>query len=131
LAKQPARAAQLGVWPLVAYYYHTVSLISPLANILIVPLLALVIGLGFSAAVLGVLLPGPALGLYRLLDGLLAYITTIVQTCSLVPYGALSIASPSEALICGYYALLWSAAAYWGGKMGKKGRAAIPAKVIG
>jgi competence protein ComEC len=46
-------AAQLGALPLVAYYFHFVSLIALPANILIVPLVAVIVCLGFIASLTG------------------------------------------------------------------------------
>jgi competence protein ComEC len=46
-------AALLAVWPLIAYYFHTISLISPLSTLLIAPSLPAIIVTGTITAVAG------------------------------------------------------------------------------
>jgi len=48
-------AAQLGALPLVAYYFHSISLIALPANIIIVPLVAGIVCLGFIASLTGLI----------------------------------------------------------------------------
>lgn len=113
-----ALAAQLGALPLLAYYFNEISLVSVLANTLVVPILFLIIPLGFSAAALGLVLPALAWSLDRLLDFLLHYVLWIVQTCSAPTYASISVESPSVSVIIGYYALLWTFA--WRFRPGRK-----------
>ncbi len=46
-------AAQVFVWPIIVYYFHIVSVISPLANILVVPFLPLVLILAIGLCFFG------------------------------------------------------------------------------
>ncbi|HZP81911.1 MAG TPA: ComEC/Rec2 family competence protein [Chthonomonadaceae bacterium] len=108
-----AVTAQIGAMPLVAYYSNEVSLVSILANTLAVPVITLVIGLGFSAAALGAFVPLLAWPLDRALEGLLAYVVWIVQGCAALPYATINVPSPPAALVVGYYAALWSVAWRW------------------
>jgi competence protein ComEC len=108
-----AVTAQIGAMPLVAYYSNEVSLVSILANTLAVPVITLVIGLGFSAAALGAFAPLLAWPLDRALEGLLAYVVWIVQGCAALPYATINVPSPPAALVVGYYAALWSVAWRW------------------
>lgn len=108
-----AVTAQIGAMPLVAYYSNEVSLVSILANTLAVPVITLVIGLGFSAAALGAFAPLLAWPLDRMLSGLLAYIVWIVQGCAALPYATINVSSPPVTLVVGYYAALWAAAWRW------------------
>ena len=48
-------AAQLGALPLIAYYFHFISLPSLPANILIVPLVGVIVSLGFTASLAGLI----------------------------------------------------------------------------
>ncbi len=105
-----ALASQVGAAPLAAYYYNSVSLIGLVANTLIVPLIALIIALGFGAALLASIHPVLALPLDKILDGLLTWVITIVRACSHAPYASFSMPSPPEWQICVYYAVLWGAA---------------------
>jgi ComEC/Rec2-related protein len=107
-----ALASQLGSGPLVAYYFHTVSLISVVANTLVVPVIALIIALGFSAAALSAI-PLLSHALYGPLSLLLTYVLVVVQTCAALPFAGFSIPSPSPLLIVLYYAGLWGTALYF------------------
>jgi len=99
-------AAQIGVWPLVAYYDHLISPVSVLANLIIVPPMALILGLGMLAAL------GGALGLP--FAPALAFITRPLLTCligavlclSQLPFAWLSIPSPPIWAIVLYYLLV-------------------------
>lgn len=105
-----ALASQVGAAPLAAYYYNSVSLIGLVANTLIVPLIALIIALGFGAALLASIHPILALPLDRTLDGLLTWVITIVRACSHAPYASFSMPSPPAWQICVYYVVLWGMA---------------------
>jgi competence protein ComEC len=106
-------AAQIGAAPLVAYYYNIVSLVSILANLLIVPIIALVIALGFTAAALAQMTSWLAWPLDRLLNMLTAYIICAVKWCAALPWTSVNVASPSPLLIVAYYAALWGLAWRW------------------
>ena len=107
-----AIASFLGCAPLIAYYFNDVSLISIFANTLVVPVIALIIALGFSAVGLSAIHPLLALPLDRLLDILLTWVISVVRACSLLPYASLPVASPPEWFLIIYYAALWGSAGY-------------------
>ena len=111
-----ACAAQLGAAPLVAYYFNDLSLVSILANTLVVPIIALIIALGFGAACLSAFHPLLALPLDRILDGLLAWVIGVVRACSTLPYADVPTASPPVWFLIAYYALLWMGAWQWQNK---------------
>ncbi|MDP8215190.1 MAG: ComEC/Rec2 family competence protein [Candidatus Euphemobacter frigidus] len=48
-------AAQLGALPLVAYYFHFISLSALPANFLVIPLVGLIVSLGFTSALFGLI----------------------------------------------------------------------------
>ncbi len=105
-----ALAAQIGSLPLVAYYFHEVSLVGVFANLLIVPFLFPIIALGFLAAGLGFLSPALAAPLDKLLDFLLTYILSVAHafaspTWAIYPTGELS-----PVLIVAVYVVLWGGA---------------------
>lgn len=87
-------AAQLGAAPLIAYYFNNVSLVAFLANTLIVPVVALVIALGFAASVLGAVAVWLAWPFDFLLNGLLLYIITMAHWCAHLPFASLNVVSP-------------------------------------
>ncbi|WP_027877878.1 ComEC/Rec2 family competence protein [Meiothermus cerbereus] len=52
-------AAQILILPLLLHHFHLLPLLSPLANLLVLPLLSLLVPLGFLKLLLGGLLAGP------------------------------------------------------------------------
>ncbi len=92
-------AAQIGSLPLIAAYFHTFSLVSLLANSLSVPLLSIIIPLGFLSAVF------PAIAL--ILAPLLSLLIWVIQTCSGFSWSCFSAATPHPILIGSYYLVIW------------------------
>jgi competence protein ComEC len=106
-------AAQIAVLPLLLYHFGAVSLISPLVNLLILPLMPLVMAFGFAAAALGfVFLP-----LAKLLMAptalLLSYQLGVMDFFARVPFASASFPRISliacallyAVLIAGFYFL--------------------------
>lgn|GEM_PF-5068326 len=87
-------AAQIGTGPLIAYHFQQFAVISLVANLYVVPLLALVVSLGILAGLLGGLVS--ALGLpfnacnYLVITGLVA----IVDGFAAIPYASLQTPQP-------------------------------------
>jgi len=99
-------AAQAGTVPLVAAGFAQVSLVAPLANALLLPLLGPIIVLGAPAALAGALVP--SLGA---LPGLLVYpflalMAVAVQALARLPLAAFPSATWPLAIVGGYYLLL-------------------------
>lgn len=84
-------AAQLGVLPLLAWYFGTFPLMSLLANLLVAPLLEAVILLGLLAAVLAGGAEGAAHALFVGSSLLLGLAVEINRSLSLCPLGALAL----------------------------------------
>lgn len=99
-------AAQLGVLPLLAYYFSKISLVSLVANIFIVPFSGIILWLCFSLFFADVLLPfaAPALGKVCSLSA--KTMLYLVDFFASVPYAALKTPSPGIAAIIIYYLLL-------------------------
>jgi competence protein ComEC len=101
-------ATQLMVAPLAAYYFGTVSLAGLAANLVVVPLCELLLGLGF-ALVAASALPLP------LLWRATAVVTWVVGTGIMdvvavlrrVPLCSVQVATPSAGEVVGAYAALW------------------------
>jgi ComEC/Rec2-related protein len=98
-------AAQLGTIPIVAGGFHSISLIGPLANALVLPLLPLTILLGF--------LLGLCSGLSVLAAPLAAFayatthaIVVLSRTLAGFSSAALPVSSPAPVVAFGYYGLL-------------------------
>ncbi|MCA1595172.1 MAG: ComEC family competence protein [Chloroflexi bacterium] len=99
-------AAQLGSWPLTAYYFKVISFIGVLANLLIVPMLMLIIPLALLTGVLGRLAPLLAAAPGAALHGLLSLLLATAHTLAHVPGGWMNIDPPSWSAIAAYYAVL-------------------------
>ncbi len=84
-------AAGATTWPLISYHFGTISLVAPLANILIVPLLPLIMILGFLAIVAGMIywLLGWLVGWFVFLP--LTFIFKVSDYLARIPLGFLAI----------------------------------------
>lgn len=99
-------AAQVATLPILVYNFGRISFISPLSNILIVPLLPYVMGAGivfslltFTWSFLGKILIWPTWFIF-------AYITKLVELCSKIPFAAKEITNIHWIWLVGYYFLL-------------------------
>lgn len=99
-------AAQIATLPILVYNFGRVSLISPLSNILIVPLLPYVMGTGLIFSLLslawsflGKVLIWPAWLMF-------AYITKLIELFSKIPFVAKEITNIHWVWLVGYYLLL-------------------------
>ncbi len=102
----PTLAAQLGIMPLTAYYFYEVSLGSLLANILVLPLTGLVLGLGITG-LLGIVILSP-LGqlLFIVAEVLLVYMTWVAELISGLQVTYFRVNPPPVAWIFIYYLIL-------------------------
>ena len=107
-----ALAAQIGALPLVAYYFHAIPVVGILANLLIVPIVLPILGLGFLATALGTVAPMLALPLDRVLDMLLAYTISTTHLCAAPSWASLPIGEFSPVIVVVSYAFLWGGAWY-------------------
>ncbi len=98
--------AQIAAMPLTAQHFHMVSPVGLLANALIAPPIALLMGGGLIAWALGLFwMPGAQILSALLLHPLLAYLIGAADACAELPYASLNVASPGWLLIALYYAL--------------------------
>jgi len=72
-------SAQVLVLPLIAYHFRRVSLISPLVNILVIPILPLVLIFGFLGMLLGLVSLGLSKILFVVVWFLLTYLVKVVE----------------------------------------------------
>ena len=107
-----ALAAQIGALPLVAYYFHAIPVVGVIANVLIVPVVLPIIGLGFLATALGTVVPILALPLDRTLDLLLAYTIAMTHLLAAPAWAGIPIGEFSPLLVVAAYAFLWGGAWY-------------------
>jgi len=69
-------AAQLLILPLTLHHFHQLPLVSPIANLLVLPLLSLLVPIGFLKLLLGGLLAGPTEILGALVLGLVKWLSS-------------------------------------------------------
>lgn len=95
-------AAQLAVVPLEIYYFHQISLVSLVSNIVLVPMLELAAQL----ALVGALLPVPGVYLLQGAGWLVAQVLVQAQFFAGLPYSVLAIGVLPAYCVVIYYALL-------------------------
>jgi len=95
-------AAQMGVLPLTVYYFNQVSLISPVANLLIIPLAGVCVILGFLSAISLVWL-FPAAIINKINGVFLWTVLKISDLFASLPYTTLNLPSPSVFNMLCYY----------------------------
>lgn len=96
-------AAQVGILPLIAYYFKEISLVALPANVLILPVMALLLGIGLPSAVLGLFLPGLASFLTLAAYPLLAYILVLTGGLGSQGFAAVKVFPPRLLEIALYY----------------------------
>lgn len=103
-------SAQLGATPIVAHYFHRLPIVSLLANLVVVPMVGVVIALGFAAAIFGVISSKFAL-IFNAANWLaLTILLEMVKFFAHLPFASFKVASPSLAFLAGYFPLLVLAA---------------------
>ena len=99
-------AAQIGIIPLLAYYYSLFTPIAMVANFLIVPLLGIVVALGFSACLSGLI----SLPLAKLFGAANEVVLTVVvksvDLLSHLPFAFIYVGRPRAAMVVGYYLMI-------------------------
>lgn len=98
--------AQIGSLPVVASSYNELSWSGWFANMLVVPLLFLLIPLGFSGALVWSLWHAAGAGLLGLAGAGLALLTRLVRFFGESDWAYRAVVSPPPMLILGYYGLL-------------------------
>ena len=99
-------AAQILIWPILLYYFGQISIISPLSNLLVTPLLPLFFGLGFTFLLLGACFPFLIVLGHILLGPLLWYFLMIINGLTQFPGITYSWSMPGWGLTIFYSLLL-------------------------
>lgn len=100
-------AVWAGLWPILAWYFHRITPVSLPANLAMVPLVSLLVGIGTPAIMLGALAPWAlprAVGL--LLAGLLELTVWCVEWAHRAPGGSWLTGRPSLLVVLGYAGLV-------------------------
>jgi len=96
-------AAWIGIFPLSAYFFSKVSIISIISNIFIVPLTGIAVILGFTTFFIG-LASIPLAGMIANINYLvLNLITFVAKSFSSLPFAFIYVAQPSVIIIILYY----------------------------
>mgnify|MGYP000874519902 CR=1 FL=1 len=99
-------AAQLGTIPIMAYHFNQISLISPIANIIIVPTLTPLLFLCFLSIVASLIFEGLGYIINYITNGLLTYIYLMIEKTSTWNYANIEIININYTYIFIYYFLL-------------------------
>lgn len=125
-------AATLVVTPLQAYYFNIVTPVSVIATALLVPIVLLLISLGFVFLAAGSLVPVLAGPLALVLSGLTALFAGTIRLAAGTPLGHVFVAPPAAAWVwAGYGALLLVAARRWLGVRTARAVAAPAVLLVG
>ena len=97
-------AAWLAVFPLIAYYFHLFSPVTVLTNLVAVPLLGLVVTLGFVHLGVAALSPLLASATSVLAVGATTSLATVVELAAGLPFAWTYCSTPALGWLAGYYA---------------------------
>ncbi len=100
--------AQMGTMPLIAVYFNNISLTSVFANLMVVPLVAPILALGFLSAFLDAIHPVLSVPIVEMLKVLLKTAINWVQFWGGLGGGVINTPSPPAWLVFIYYGALWS-----------------------
>lgn len=106
-------AAQLAVWPLTAYYFNLVSVVSVVSNLVIVGLATVLVNLGWMAVLIGLVFPPAAAPLVHSAGAVAHLLLAGVSLFDSWPCSAIGVPTPSLFLVGGYYLLLAAWRAGW------------------
>ena len=85
---QVSLAAQLATTPLIIYDFGRLSLIAPLVNLVVLPILPFLMISGFTALFLSLILSGIAQYLFWPVWLVLTYLIKVIEIFSLIPFAA-------------------------------------------
>lgn len=98
-------AAQIFALPIIAYNFGQISLISPLANILILPAIPITMLVGFIGGIMGFIWLLPAKLIGYLAWVLLSYEIKVVEILGLIPLSSITVKKFSWVWVLGYYVI--------------------------
>ena len=99
--------AQIGSAPLIALRSHFITLVSFAANLAVVPIVFLVLGIGFPAVFLAQISPQLAHPLFEALRVLIDLILKIVVAGARLPFAVVSVGVFPLWVVAAYYGALW------------------------
>lgn len=96
-------AAQIGTMPLLAFHFHRLTLLGFFLNLPAIPLLGLIMGLGYLLLVSSTIFPPICLLGLPLLKALTFIFLLLPRVVRIIPFLSWRCPSPSEVIILGYY----------------------------
>ena len=123
-------AAQVSVMPILAFHFQQVSLAAFAANLFVVPLVGVLVPVGFAAATLGLMLPSVAALAVRPLGPLLDLIHILARFFAALPGAAIPVFPPSLAGIAISYLVLIALVEVLRGRLALRRPAAIGAVLV-
>ncbi|MDF2987350.1 MAG: internalization-related competence protein ComEC/Rec2 [Eubacterium sp.] len=99
-------AAQIGVIPVTLYYFNSLSIISVLSNLLVVPLVQIITIIGFIMVFAGLLNIHMAVLIGYINNSFLSFILFVTETSAKIPFAAVKLPTPSIGLILIYYTVI-------------------------
>src|SRR3989338_1585060 len=99
-------SAQILVFPLLIYYFDQLSLIAPLVNVLILPIIPWAMFFGFVSGTLGLLWAPLSFVTAWITWAMLSYQTAVVEFFAKIPFAAVAIESISLSWVLIYYIVL-------------------------
>ncbi|MDI9475457.1 MAG: ComEC/Rec2 family competence protein [Natronincolaceae bacterium] len=99
-------AAQIGTFPIMAYHFNQISLVSLVTNLLIVPMMSPMLSITFVSVLVGTISFRLGFLINRITDHLLNYINWVTVKCAIIPYGSLKVDEIKPAYIFSYYVIL-------------------------
>ena len=99
-------SAQLGVWPLIAYYFNTFSIISFMANLILVPIAGIIVILGLILLLAAAIVPliGQVIGWWLWL--LCQFLIEVNKWLSSFTWSSIRVVSPGFLFMTAYYFIL-------------------------
>ncbi len=99
-------AAQIGVVPISIYYFNSLSLVSVISNLLVVPTVQVITIIGFIMVFTGLININLAVLIGYINNSVLSFVLFVTEISSKFPYATIKIPTPSILLISIYYATL-------------------------
>lgn len=99
-------AAQIGTIPIIIYFFHNISIISLLPNILIVPIVSVAVVLGFLSAILGLIYMPLSIPLNLINIPVVEIVLHLTRIFSQIPHASISVSQPPVYMMLCYYAVL-------------------------
>ena len=99
-------AAQLGVIPISIYYFNSLSLISVISNLLVVPTVQIITIIGFVMVFSGLVNINLAVLIGYINNSILSFVLFVTEISSKLPYASIKVPTPSILMVCIYYIIV-------------------------